>query len=68
MNQTDVMLKIVEMAQVGSAMAPSDAISNLAILIDRLDMAHPDYENDVAVILGIGACIWNMEQALREQL
>ena len=62
MNQTGVMLAIMEMAKAGGAVEPDDALSIVAALIDRQDMARPDYERDVEALVRIGACIWRMQQ------
>lgn len=62
MNRTDVMLAVVEMANVGGAMRPDDAISHIAALIDRLDPLGDSYERDVEALLGVGACIWELQQ------
>lgn len=59
-NQTDVMLKIVEMASMNGALPPDHAISLIAILIDRLDMHSDNYEHDVEALLKIGATIWSL--------
>jgi hypothetical protein len=58
MNRTDAMLAIVEMARMGGAASPEDAVSHVATLIDRLDKASPSYENNVSLLLRIGATIW----------
>jgi hypothetical protein len=60
MNQTDVMLKIVEMAAVGGVLEPEEAIARVAALIDGLDMQSATYEADVSALAKIGATIWAM--------
>lgn len=60
MNQTDVMLRIVDMEAVGGAASPEDAISFIAELINRLDPFSDSYESDVYALLRVGACIWAM--------
>lgn len=60
MNQTKVMLAVIEMARMGGAMPADEAISHVAALIDRLDMHSETYE--VEVLLAIGATIWTLEQ------
>jgi len=62
MNQTDVMLRIVDMEAVGGAASPEDAISFIAELINRLDPVSNSYESDVYALLRVGACIWAMGQ------
>lgn len=60
MNQTDVMLRIVDMEALGGAASPEDAISFVAELINRLDPFSDNYESDVYALLRVGACIWAM--------
>lgn len=60
MNQTDVMIKILEMARVGGAMDPPEAIAYVSSLIDRLDMHGEGYEQEVRMLLRLGAAIWEM--------
>lgn len=60
MNQTDAMLRIVDMEAVGGAAAPEDAIAFIAELINRLDPFSDSYESDVYSLLRVGACIWAM--------
>jgi hypothetical protein len=62
MNQTDVMLKIVEMASVGGVLEPEQAVARVAALIDGLDMHSATYEADVAALAQIGATIWAMDR------
>jgi hypothetical protein len=63
MNQTNVMLAIVQMAEAGGAVQPDDAIAIVAALIDRQKMFTDDYERDTEALMRIGACIWQMRQA-----
>lgn len=60
MNQTDVMLRIVDMEALGGAASPEDAISFISELINRLDPFSDSYESDVYALLRVGACIWAM--------
>jgi hypothetical protein len=62
MNQTDVMLKIVELASVGAALEPEEAVARVAALIAGLDMHSATYEADVAALAQIGATIWAMDR------
>lgn len=62
MNQTDVMLRIVDMEAVGGAASPEDAISFIAELINCLDPVSDSYESDVYALLRGGACIWAMDK------
>ena len=60
MNRTDVMLAVVEMAEVGGALPADVAISQIAALIDRLDVHSESYQFDLEVLLSIGATIWTL--------
>jgi hypothetical protein len=61
MNRTDVMLAVVNMAAVGGAMPSNEAISHIATMVDRLNPASASYQEDVGVLLRIGATIWTLE-------
>jgi len=63
MNRVDAVLAIVEMARMGGAASPQDAVSHIATMIDRLDKASLSYEDDVRLLLGIGATIWTLEHS-----
>ncbi len=63
MNRTDVLLAVIKLADIDGGMPPEDAISHITTLIDRLDMAHPEYENDVETLLKIGATIWTLNRS-----
>lgn len=63
MNRTDAVLAIVEMARIGGAVSPQDAVSHIATMIDRLDKVSLSYEDDVRLLLGIGATIWTLEHS-----
>ena len=60
MSRTDVMLAVVEMAVEGGASPPNVAISQIAALIDRLDVHSESYQIDLEVLLSIGAAIWTL--------
>lgn len=60
MNQTDVMIKIVEMAKVGGALSPESAIAHVAALIAELDVYSDSYERDIERLVKIGATIWDL--------
>lgn len=60
MNHTDVMLKIVEMAKVGGALPPENAIAHVAALIAELDVCSESYERDMERLVKIGATIWDL--------
>lgn len=60
MNQTDVMLRIIELAGAGGALEPEDAIAKIAALIDRLDAKSLRYEEDILALLAIGATLWEL--------
>ena len=62
-NRTDVMLAVVEMAGVGGALPADEAISQIAALIDRLDVHSESYQIDLEVLLSIGATIWTLANA-----
>lgn len=63
MNRTDAVLAIVEMARIGGAASPYDAVSHIATMIDRLDKASLSYEDDVRILLCIGATVWTLEHS-----
>lgn len=63
MNRIDAVLAIVEMARIGGAASPQDAVSHIATMIDRVDKASLSYEDDVRLLLGIGATIWALEHS-----
>lgn len=60
MNQTDVLMRIVEMAKLGGALPPEEAMSALAAMIDRLDTLSDSYEQDVDALMKVGATVWNL--------
>lgn len=60
MNQTDVLMRIAEMAKLGGALPADEAISELAFVIDRLDVLSSSYEADIDALVRIGATIWNL--------
>lgn len=62
MNRTDVIIAIAEVAQAGRASAPEDAISQLAMIIDGLELSTSGSEQVMEMLLGIGACLWNLQQ------
>lgn len=62
MNRTDVMLTMIEMAQQGQALKPEDAIALVASMITRLEPLAPDFDTDMEALLGVGACIWQLQQ------
>lgn len=65
MNQTDVLMRIVEMAKLGGALPPEEAMSVLAAMIDRLDMLSDSYEQDVDALMKVGATVWNLASGPR---
>ncbi len=62
MNRTDVLIAIAEVARTGGASAPEDAISQLAVIIDSLELSSRGSEQVMEMLLGIGACLWNLQQ------
>ncbi|MDI1341479.1 hypothetical protein [Polaromonas sp.] len=63
LNRTDAVLAIIEMARIGGAASPQDAVSHIATLIDRLDKTRLSYEGEVRLLLSIGATIWTLEHS-----
>ena len=63
MNRTDVMVAVVNMAELGGAFPADEAISHIAAMIDRLDVLSDTYQRDAALLLGIGATIWTLAKA-----
>ena len=62
MNRTDVLIAIAEVARSGGAAAPEDAISQLAMLIDDLELSCSVSEQVMEMLLRIAACLWNLQQ------
>ena len=62
MNRTDVLIAIAEVARSGGAAAPEDAISQLAMLIDDLELSCSGSEQVMEMLLRIAACLWNLQQ------
>ena len=62
MNRTDVLIAIAEVARSGGAAAPEDAISQLAMLIDDLELSCSGSEQVMEMLLRIAACRWNLQQ------
>ena len=62
MNRTDVLIAIAEIARTGGASAPEDAISQLAVIIDGLDLSSSGSEQVMEMLLRIAACLWNLQQ------
>ena len=62
MNRTDVLIAIAEIARTGGASAPEDAISQLAVIIDGLELSSSGSEQVMEMLLGIAACLWNLQQ------
>mgnify|MGYP006162297333 CR=1 FL=1 len=62
MNRTDVLIAIAEIARTGGASAPEDAISQLAVIIDGLELSSSGSEQVMEMLLRIAACLWNMQQ------
>lgn len=61
MNQAEILLAVIEGAKVGPAVAPEEALSLLASVIERLDKASDSYERNVGDLFSVGACIWQMQ-------
>ncbi|RYH64496.1 MAG: hypothetical protein EON54_06445 [Alcaligenaceae bacterium] len=60
MNQTNVLMRIVEMAKVGGALSPEEAMSTVSAMIGRLDVHSASYEPDIDALVKIGATIWTL--------
>ncbi|MDP9606401.1 hypothetical protein SAMN05518845_1242 [Variovorax sp. YR750] len=60
MNQTDVMLKIVEMARVGGALPADEAVSLVAAKVARLDMSREGVQQEATDLMRLGATIWSL--------
>jgi hypothetical protein len=72
MNQANVMLAVIETSRGGAAMRLDEAISSLSAFIARLDTSDEGYEDDMEMLVRIGACIWESSslrsvKALEEQ-
>jgi hypothetical protein len=66
MNRTDVMVAVVNTAEPGGAFPPDEAISQVAAMIDRLNVLSDTYRRDAALLLGMGTTIWTLDgSALR---
>lgn len=62
MNRTDVLIAIAEIARTGGASAPEDAILQLAVIIDGLELSSSGSEQVMEMLLRIAACLWNLQQ------
>ncbi len=62
MNRTDVLIAIAEIAHTGGAATPEDAIAQLAMIIDDLELSHGGAEHVMEMLLRIAACLWNLQQ------
>ncbi|ODS67749.1 MAG: hypothetical protein ABS38_08035 [Acidovorax sp. SCN 68-22] len=62
MNRTDVLIAIAELARTGGGAEPEDAISQLAIIIDGLELSNSGSEHVMEMLLRIAACLWNLQQ------
>jgi hypothetical protein len=60
MNQTEVMLKIVEMARTGAALPTDEAVSLLAAMVANLDVNSKSFQQNAADLLRLGATIWTL--------
>lgn len=61
MNQSKILLAVIEGAKVGPTVEPEEALSLLASVIDRLDKYSDNYERDMRDLFSVGACIWQMQ-------
>ena len=60
MNQTDVMLKIVEMARIGGALPADGAVSLGAAKGAGLDMSCERVQQEATDLMRLGATIWSL--------
>lgn len=58
MNQTTVMQAVIETSRGGAALRLDEAMACLAAFIARLDASDDDYDDDMEMLVRIGACIW----------
>ena len=61
MNQTDILLDVIEAAKVGPTVSPDEALSLIAAVINQLDKYSVHYPKNVNDLFSIGACIWQMQ-------
>lgn len=62
MNRTDVLIAIAEIAHSGGAATPEDAIAQMAMIIDDLELSHRGSEHVMDMLLRIAACLWTLQQ------
>lgn len=62
MTETDVLLKIVGIADMAGDLEPEDAMSAVAGMINRLDKTSENYRRDMEGLLLVGATIWKQAQ------
>ena len=62
MNRTDVLIAIAEVARTGGASSPEDSISQLAMVIDGLELSSSGSEMAMEMLLKSAACLWNLQQ------
>lgn len=62
MNQTRVMVAILEMARMDLGFPADEAISKIAAMMDRLDPASETYWEEMNTLAKIGATVWNLAQ------
>ncbi|MDB5931356.1 MAG: hypothetical protein JWR60_3063 [Polaromonas sp.] len=67
MNQTTVMLAVIETSRGGAAMRLDEAVARLSAFIARLDPSHEEYKDDMEMLVRIGACIWESRSVKSEK-
>lgn len=68
MTETDVLLKMLGIADMSGDLEPIDAMSAVAAMIHRLDKGSENYRRDVEGLLRVGATLWKMLQVEGGQL
>lgn len=61
MNHTKILFAVIETARTGLPVDPDEALKLVASLIDQLDKTSERYQKDMADLVTIGACIWQMK-------
>lgn len=60
MDQDRIIQAIIKRAEIGAVVSPEQALREVADLIDRLDKVSDGYEKEVATLVDIGACLWQL--------
>jgi hypothetical protein len=62
MDREKIKQAMAAMVRLGTAPSPEEAVAGLVMMIERLDMLSDDYLADMQVLVGAGACIWQLQQ------